>query len=61
MGVDNNMYKLACIHFPKKAIALKWTCSKQAPVISKHILITLKCLNTGTPKTINFPFVPNEK
>ena len=23
--------------------------------------ITLKSLNTGTPKTINFPFVPNGK
>ena len=22
---------------------------------------TLKCLNIGTPKTINFPFVPNGK
>ena len=22
---------------------------------------TLKCLNFGTPKTINFPFVPNGK
>ena len=22
---------------------------------------TLKCLSIGTPKTINFPFVPNEK
>ena len=22
---------------------------------------TLKCLNIGTPKTINFPFVPNVK
>ena len=24
-------------------------------------LYTLKCLNIGTPKTINFPFVPNGK
>ena len=24
-------------------------------------LRTLKCLNIGTPKTINFPFVPNGK
>ena len=24
-------------------------------------LYTLKCLSIGTPKTINFPFVPNEK
>ena len=23
--------------------------------------ITLKCLSIGTPKTINFPFVPNGK
>ena len=23
--------------------------------------ITLKCLSIGTPKTINFPFVSNEK
>ena len=25
------------------------------------ILITLNCINIGTPKTINFPFVPNGK
>ena len=24
-------------------------------------LLTLKCLSIGTPKTINFPFVSNEK
>ena len=24
-------------------------------------IATLKCLNIGTPKTINFPFVPNGK
>ena len=24
-------------------------------------LYTLKCLSIGTPKSINFPFVPNEK
>ena len=24
-------------------------------------IITLKCLSIGTPKTINFPFVPNGK
>ena len=26
-----------------------------------QLLITLNCLNIGTPKTINFPFVPNGK
>ena len=26
-----------------------------------HIETTLKCLSIGTPKTINFPFVPNGK
>ena len=25
------------------------------------IFLTLKCLSIGTPKTINFPFVSNEK
>ena len=27
----------------------------------KHRYYTLKCLSIGTPKTINFPFVPNGK
>ena len=33
------------------------------PVIPGHStsLDTLKCLSIGTPKTINFPFVPNGK
>ena len=31
--------KQACIHSPKKANALNCTCIKQAPVLSKHILI----------------------
>ena len=26
-----------------------------------NTICTLKCLNIGTPKTINFPFVPNGK
>ena len=30
-------------------------------VFHGHTLCTLKCLNIGTPKTINFPFVPNGK
>ena len=28
---------------------------------SWHLIYTLKCLSIGTPKTINFPFVSNEK
>ena len=28
---------------------------------SKFLWTTLKCLSIGTPKTINFPFVPNGK
>ena len=31
--------KQACIHVPKKENTLKCTCIKQAPVLSKHILI----------------------
>ena len=31
--------KQACIQFPKQAIALKGTCIKQAPVLSKQIMI----------------------
>ena len=30
--------KQACIQFSKQANALKWTCIKQAPVLSKQIL-----------------------
>ena len=33
--------KQACIQFPKKANTLKCTCIKQAPVLSKQILIIL--------------------
>ena len=29
--------------------------------VVKIELITLKCLSIGTPKTINFPFVSDEK
>ena len=29
--------------------------------LKKYLLNTLKCLSIGTPKTINFPFVPNGK
>ena len=35
--------------------------SKAAINISFEIQYTLKCFNIGTPKTINFPFVPNGK
>ena len=34
------------------------TTVQQQQLIEKS---TLKCLNIGTPKTINFPFVPNGK
>ena len=30
-------------------------------LVEKTKETTLKCLNIGTPKTINFPFVPNGK
>ena len=30
-------------------------------VMARTRLTTLKCLSIGTPKTINFPFVSNEK
>ena len=30
-------------------------------VVKFQYKATLKCLNIGTPKTINFPFVPNGK
>ena len=44
-------------------------CSKRQPYTVKFQWLehlgnhenTLKCLNIGTPKTINFPFVPNGK
>ena len=32
--------KQACIHFPKKANTLKCTCIKQAPALSKQVLIS---------------------
>ena len=32
--------KQACIQFPKKTNTLKYTCVKQAPVLSRHILIS---------------------
>ena len=31
------------------------------PIKQLHNMHTLKCLSIGTPKTINFPFVSNEK
>ena len=43
------------------------TCEQQTPDLPVHLCIlinafaTLKCLSIGTPKTINFPFVPNGK
>ena len=30
-------------------------------IIINHVCYTLKCLNIGTPKTSNFPFVSNGK
>ena len=30
-------------------------------VFCGHHCVTLMCLSIGTPKTINFPFVPNGK
>ena len=36
--------KQACIQIPKQANTLKCTCIKQAPVLSKHILIVPKVL-----------------
>ena len=38
--------------FPKNRLELQ---------IREDIEDTLKCLNIGTPKIINFPFVPNGK
>ena len=44
-----------------------YTCTfrgKTVPLLAcfvKKIDATLKCLNIGTPKTINFPFVSNGK
>ena len=29
--------------------------------LNKKLINTLKCLSNGTPKTMNFPFVPNGK
>ena len=29
--------------------------------VTQNLLITVKCLNIGTPKITNFPFVPNGK
>ena len=38
----------------------EFSCSSVLSQIFK-ICHTLKCLKIGTPKTINFPFVPNGK
>ena len=42
-------------------VRLKSTSAIQILVYMDSKLLTLKCLNIGTPKTINFPFVPNGK
>ena len=64
--------KLKCrmLQFLFRALGFNIRASKiiTVTVIKKNILVLqfrntlgLKCLSIGTPKTINFPFVPNGK
>ena len=41
-----------------RLLSLQRRCLK---CISEYVSDYLKCLSIGTPKTINFPFVPNGK
>ena len=38
-----------------------WNRNKNDSRIAMNILVTIMCLSIGTPKIINFPFVPNGK
>ena len=46
----------ACFGRKKKLLSYN-----QRNIVQSRFENTLKCLSIGTPKTINFPFVPNEK
>ena len=49
-----------CIHVPHLFRHLSSSYSNSLPSLNLDRFI-LKCLSIGTPKTINFPFVPNGK
>ena len=39
----------------------RWGHMATSNVFCLNVIFTLKCLSIGTPKAINFPFVPNGK
>ena len=63
LKIHGSMRKKHCHILPKKNV--RSFCSAKASQhfwakkTSVRIANTLRCLNIGTPKTINFPFVPN--
>ena len=46
------------LHMIETELLYRIKANKHTSQVKQH---TLKCLNMGTPKTINFPFVPNGK